>query len=634
MATYCLQPGCLEPDNLAEALFCKGCGSGLLLRDRYRAIQLLGQGGSGRTFLAIDVLQPALTHCVIKQFSSPRLNSSYSQSAEVRFAQKLDAWRELGHHPQLPDCLDGFEEAGNFYLIQEYIAGESLASAIAKNHKFNSADICQILASLLPVLQFMHAQGIIHGDLKPENIITRSPLGLKTVSLDGLVLVDFSSAQLLSIIGVDQPQVSGSPEYAAPEQLEGQPTFASDLYSLGVICIHLLTGIQPFNLFDVANHRWVWQSYWLTEPGNTKADLENRQLSQFVDRLIAPDLSQRFGSAAEAIAAFQKLSGRKIPIRVPVVQASIWACSATLTGHGGLFANVNAVAIAPDASLIASASDDKTIRLWELPTGKSCGVLAGHTQFVRSVAFHPQDRTLLVSGSRDRTIKLWNLESKTAIQTLTGHQNAVNAAIYSPDGRTIASGSADKTIKLWHSQTGEMITSLHGHTLAVHAIAFSPLVADSKNPPILASASADATVKLWDLETFALLKTLTGHTAAVRAVAFSPDRKWLATGGEDRTIQVWNVQSWRCDCILSGHPWGISSLVFSANGKTLISGSEDQTIKLWQVSTGEEIGRLVGHTAPVSGVAIAPNQNLIVSSSHDQTIRLWQRINRNSGSGV
>jgi serine/threonine protein kinase len=392
--TICLHPGCLEPDNLAEALCCNACGSSLLLRDRYRAIQLLGQGGSGRTFLAIDVLQPALTHCVIKQFPVnqpfPRTGSNFQPGQPSELAKKLDLWRKLGHHLQLPAWLDGFEQAGSFYLIQDYIAGESLATAIAKNRKFNPEDIWQILASLLPVLQFIHAQGLVHGDLKPENIIDR--FGSTTVRFDDLVLVDVGSAQILTDpvlteIGVGQPQIGGSPEYAAPEQLEGQPTFASDLYSLGVICIHLLTGVQPFNLFEIANHRWVWQSYWLPEPSNAKADLENHQLTQFLDRLIATDLSQRFGSAAEAIAAFQKLNGRKIPIRVPV--QSSWTCSATLTGHAGLFANVNAVAIAPDGSLIASASDDKTIRLWNLPTGKACGVLQGHTQFVRSVAFHP-----------------------------------------------------------------------------------------------------------------------------------------------------------------------------------------------------------------------------------------------------
>ncbi len=619
LAAYCLQLGCLEPKNLVEALSCHACGSSLLLRDRYRAVQLLGAGGSGRTFLAIDELRSGLT-CVIKQLP-------FCQSGQP-LAQKLELWRLLGQHPQLPSCLDGFEQAGCWYLIQAYIVGQTLATSLAKNIHFNPADIWQILTNLLPVLEFIHAQGTVHGDLKPENIICRSPItaGLNRVSLDDLVLVDFGSVQLLSTLGGNPAPIVGSPEYAAPEQLEGQPSLGSDLYSLGVICIHLLTGMRPFNLFEVANHRWVWQSYWLTEPSTAKAELENQQLSQFLDRLIAPDLSQRFGSATAAIAALSKISGRKVK-PAPSVQSQSpgWTCTATLTGHAGLFANVNAVAIAPDQTLLASASDDKTIRLWDLPTGKAGPVLRGHSQFVRSVAFHPHDRSQLVSGSRDRTLKLWHLPTPTEIQTLSGHQNAVNAVGYAPDGQTIASGSADKTVKLWDAQTGELIASLQGHSLGVSAIAFSPLLTDPDQPPILASASADATVKLWELEPLTCIATLVGHLQAVQAVAFSPDRQWLATGGEDRTIRIWNTSSWGCDRILSGHPWSISSLVFTADSQILLSASWDHAVKLWQVKTGAEIGRLVGHTDVVSDVAIAPDQNLIVTSSHDQTIKLWQR---------
>ncbi len=450
--SYCFNPGCLKPQNLSNSAFCHSCGAGLLLQERYRGIRLLGQGGFGRTFLAIDQSQTPPLLCVIKQVRSENLALQSHQ-----FKQEIDRLSELGNHPQIPRLLDSFEQDGFFYLVQDYVAGENLATDLAEKGKFSAEDIWQILESLLPVLQFIHSKGLIHRDVKPENVIRSQGSGSRgqsggvgsgewgvgvekadrfKLTADGaLFLVDLGAVKLLTETPLLQPEtVIGSPEYAAPEQVKGQAVFASDLYSLGVTCIHLLTGICPFTLFDFSNNRWVWRDYWL--PDSTDRD-EQPRLAQILDRLVEPSLHDRLPSAQDAILAIQRVRGKRVAVAAPPSPSPIWECAATLIGHQGLFASVNAVSVNSKGTLLASASDDKTVRLWELQTGKERLILRGHTHFVKSVAFHPQDQSTLATASSDRTIKLWDLDAQKETHTLNGHKHTINALAFSSDGKLL-----------------------------------------------------------------------------------------------------------------------------------------------------------------------------------------------------
>ncbi|MHC5595673.1 MAG: WD40 domain-containing protein [Nostoc sp.] len=285
----------------------------------------------------------------------------------------------------------------------------------------------------------------------------------------------------------------------------------------------------------------------------------------------------------------------------------------TLEGHSS---GVFSVEFSPDGKTLASGSDDKTIKLWDVSTGKAIKTLTGHSSSVSSVGFSPDGKTL-ASGSGDKTIKLWDISTGKAIKTLTGHSSSVISVEFSPDGKTLASGSDDKTIKLWDVSTGKAIKTLTGHSNSVFSVGFSP---DGKT---LASGSGDKTIKLWDISTGKAIKTLTGHSNSVFSVGFSHDGQTLASGSEDKTIKLWDVSTGKAIKTLTGHSSSVISVGFSPDGKTLASGSGDSTIKLWDVSTGKAIKTLTGYSDFVRSVGFSPDGKTLASGSGDSTIKLW-----------
>lgn len=654
----CLNPNCQQPLNPENEPFCKSCGAKLvpLLRGHYRPVRPLGQGGFARTYLAVDE-DRLKTPCVIKQFS-PQIQGTNSLDKAIQlFNQEAVRLHELGEHPQIPTLLAYFEQDKYLYLVQQFIEGQTLFQELHRQGTFSEPKIRQVLGDILPVLKFIHERQIVHRDITPANIIRRQ--------IDGrLVLIDFGIAKQLRDTTQIQPGTRiGTEGYAPLEQLRsGQVYPASDVYSLGATCIHLLTGIKPEELYNPLQGRWIWHEFLLKKGINV-----SDRLTQILDKMLKDLVSDRYQSADEILREIggqplapptpartqpkpatvppspiskpprSRLPLPKVPLSDPPVskqsisqppisrppltkagsgsKTGTWGCINTLSGHSSW---VTAVAISPNGQTIVSGSLDDKIKIWHLQTGELTQTLSGHSKAINTLAISPNGQ-LLVSGGDDRTIKIWNLLTGSPLRTLTDHGRDVSSVAISADGLTLASGSKDRTIKLWKLTNGTLRGTLLSPAGMIKSVAISP---DGK---FLASGGLDNQIKLWAMDSGKLLRTLSGHFNLVNSVAISPDGKIIASGSKDKTIKLWDANTGELIRTLSDHTESVNSIAISPDGKMVVSGSSDKTIKLWNISTGELLYTLTGHTNQISSVTISLDGQNIVSGSFDNTIKIWEK---------
>ena len=645
---YCLNPSCEKPLNSHGIDFCQSCGIQLIsqLRNRYRIIQPLGGGGFGRTFLAEDE-DKLNEYCVVKQLAPQVKGTNALLKATELFQEEARRLQQLGEHPQIPTLYAYFRHENYLYLVQQFIEGQTLRQELKQQGVFSEEKILEVLIELLPILKFIHEYQVIHRDIKPENIIRRSPRG-------DLVLIDFGVAKQLTATSLEQTGTTiGSFGYAPMEQMKyGSAYPASDLFSLGVTCFNLLTGIHPSHLYMEQGYGWVmhWREH-------VKSPL-SAQLVQVLDKLLQKDIEHRYQSADELL---QDLHQKPQPARIPrnfslplplsrisltqsvfpstVLQPrtqlkhkllaggvilllglggyAYWqrlGRTLTLTGHLG---EVNSLGFNPPGTTLASGSDDKTVKIWNLNNRQETRTLNGHKGIVYSVAISPDGQTL-VSGSQDNTIKVWNLNTGQEIRTLKGHSSFINCVAITPDSQKIASGSYDKTIKVWDLNTGQEIRTLEGHTGHILSVVISP---DGQK---IASASADRTIKVWNLNTGKEIRTLNKHLGDVNALAISPDGQLLVSTSDDRTVTLWNLNTGKEIRTFQGHTADVNAVAFSPDGEKIATGSDDSTVKFWNLSTGQEIRSFKGHSGEVFAVAFSRDGKTLVSGSKDKTIKIWQ----------
>ncbi|MGG6297845.1 protein kinase domain-containing protein [Leptolyngbya sp. AN02str] len=271
------------------------CRSGNLFRDRYKIMKALGRGGFGVTFLARDAQLPGNPVCVIKQLCPKVSNPTTFERACERFEREAKTLSQLGSHAQIPRLLDYFQQEGEFYLVQEYVHGCTLAKEVRQNGPASEYKVKQFLVEILPVLEFIHSQQVIHRDIKPPNIIRCQDDGR-------LVLIDFGAVKerIAELENTTQKghttQFVGTIGFAPPEQLALRPTYASDLYAIGVTCLFMLTGRPPMEFeYDPITGELCWE--------NDVAVSDH--FGKILSKLLKVSVRERYQSVGEVMRALE-----------------------------------------------------------------------------------------------------------------------------------------------------------------------------------------------------------------------------------------------------------------------------------------------------------------------------------------
>lgn len=670
---YCLNPDCKQPMNVTESSCCESCRLSLLplLRGRYRVVRALGQGGFGKTYLAVDE-DRLKARCVIKQFS-PQVKSEKSlKKAVILFEQEAMRLNELGEHPHIPSLLAYFEQDHRLYLVQQFIEGATLAQELTRQGCFGEQKIREVMAGLLPILKFVHDRNVIHRDITPANIIRRK--------LDNrLILIDFGIAKVLEEVGSDLgiPGTKiGTEGYAPIEQLRSGRAFpASDLYSLGATCLFLMTRTRPDDLYDPMQGNWLWRSK-LADQGVRFSE----GIGQILDRLLKDLVIERYQTADQVMHDLRLLLSRpsslspmSLPFRdrqtssIPqiITQPPQFSRLSQSADHSDSFSNseiranseglsnsefvtdLRASGASPEANPfpetsssnsllveLASLGDIRRSSPPALPTSSASlptsdrisgeltdlygciSTLKGHSSWVLALAASP-DGQMLVSGGLDDRIIVWDLLSGDADKILEGHTKPINGLAITPNGKTVVSCSDDISIKFWRLSTGSLERSLSVHTRDINSIAVSP------DGQFLVSGAEDRMLYAWRIDSGVWLRSYPQVSGMVRSVAISANAQMVVCGGLDNKVRVWNFNTTQLLHCFTGHNNSVLSVALTQSGTHVISGSKDRTIKIWNTQSGELVRTLIGHLDVVNSVAITPDGRYLISGSADKTIRIW-----------
>lgn len=318
------------------------------------------------------------------------------------------------------------------------------------------------------------------------------------------------------------------------------------------------------------------------------------------------------------------------------VNSNIFAMQASIPAHT---ADVWAVKFSPNGKMLASASVDSTVKIWDRESRSLIHTLR-HPIGVTYLAFS-NDSFMLATACYDEKVRIWKMPEGLLMKEFTGHKKTVWSVCFSPDSKLLASSGEDATIKLWDVQSGQLLKTLTGHSLTIWDIKFT------KDGKYLVSGSYDRTLKIWNVESEKMVADLKDHSDAIVAIAMSPDGKLMASTSDDKTIKIWNTASWSLIRTLKT-PEHNQAADFSPDSKWLLTGGRDKpsagellqnffgdshynkgvSMRLWDVQSGELLQTFSHHANDVNDVAFSPDGKWIVSGSSDRTIELWKITNR------
>lgn len=471
------------------------------------------------------------------------------------------------------------------------------------------------------------AAGYDEGDVETEPalpVIGRISFTMQTGKIQQLAdrikeSTDFKES-LFKYIGLSKTDKKYS--IAAANAITGLNAAKVYFSSMDFTGVNIANAVLSQGVFDNTNFsnsnltNVNFQRSWIANTNFTNAIMKDI----FFGELAYLDLDKKVKSICYSQSIQQQIT-KKQYLAVAVVSIVVLYDAKTLQeikllkGHED---TVRALSFSCFDEYLASGSDDKFIRIWDINTGECIQIFKGHNKVVSSVAFCPMYNYLLASGSDDKTIRIWNLQTNICEKIFYGHTHYVLSICFSLDGKYLFSGSRDNTIRMWEMSTNNCERIFNEHIDNVSSLSIHP----SDN--YLASASYDQTIRLWNIETGKCQRIFKGHKKNILSICFSPTGEYLASSGNDMKIFLWNMQSGECQKIFEGHTDIVQSLSFNYDGSYLASGSDSETVRFWNMSLGAEPEKFFeGHADCIYSLSFNYNGEILASGSHDFTIRLW-----------
>ncbi|HVB75474.1 MAG TPA: protein kinase [Ktedonobacteraceae bacterium] len=610
-----------------------------VLKQRYRVIARLGNGGFGAVYKAEDALFGNRL-VALKEMNRGGLTSQEISGAADAFKREALLLAKL-KHPSLPSIYDHFTEAGRWYLVMDYIEGETLEARLERVGRMRVDEVLQVGMQLCEVLGYLHNRQppVIFRDLKPANIII-TPQG-------HIYLIDFGLARLFEPEPSKNSIPLGSPGYAAPEQYENtQATVRADIYSLGATLHQLLTGVYPsLRPFEFAPIRFppasplagfgtLIMSMLEMNPARRPENMlaVARELQRVANQLR--EASRKAAPSPDARPPVPPGGASQTPRSGPISQSgknlSTPPVGTVICAFAGHTAAVNDLSWSPDGEYIATASEDMSVHIWNSMTGAIVQSFRDARQRAVTVAWSP-DGSLLATGyagdkRNPETLQITRAlsgEKVFSYASNTGFWSAqadktISTLAWSPDGARLACGGAEYKIDMFDARIWRQLITYKGHNSAIYTMAWSP---DGRQ---IISTGADDAVHLWDATSGKNIATYFKHSSIVSGVDWSPNGQRIVSASYDKSAQVWNAVTGTAFTTYRGHLDRVQSVAWSPDGTRIATGGRDGSVHIWDANKGTTIMIYTGHKDSINAVRWSPDGKRLASASADKTALVWQ----------
>ena len=630
---------------------------------------VIGAGAMGRVLLALDTDMGRVV--AVKELHTSRTGSAPRRGRFLREARVTGA---LEHPGIVPVHEIGHRGDGSPYYTMRLVRGRSLASALEGAGELRERlALLHHVVDLCHAVAFAHSQGVIHRDLKPDNIMV-GEFG-ETVVLDwglasGLDLDKGDPAGAPSrafLAGATSPSrtagVMGTPAFMSPEQAWGRPgevDEATDIWALGAILYQLLTGALPVpGETAQQNLAWLRDDRRHVEPVRTRCRQAPRELASVAMACLVRDKAKRVASAQHIARELERwqagervvthrysvwelashVVNRNRPLSVAVALGAVVAAAAVGLSISARQARREAEALSrqhafeqlllarealdgqrpleAEARLRASLEDHDTLLARVLWARIQATPLLMRKQLeteVTGLAFSPDGQHLAVASA---SLDVVLMDSWTgARRTLTGTGRDLYVVAWSADGTMLAAGSGGGEVVLW-TDLEQPPVLLSGHGDIVSALAF-----DRSGEHIL-SGSFDGSARLWEVATRREARVVAGHAGPITAVAWNPWADSFATASADQTVRTWDLATGTQRAIFEGHEGEVTGLAYLEGGGTLVSAGYDGTLRSWDLASGEPLAVRSDPSAQYTILGATPSGALLAAGDEQGRLHLW-----------